>query len=105
MMDYTIDIRGLEKSFGKKFKLGPLDLHVPAGSIYGLIGPNGAGKTTTIDLCMNMGREDAGEIRIFGMHHRDDVVAVKREIGYVSPDLNFEAWGKVHRLQAEPGQC
>lgn len=97
-MEYSIDIQGLEKSFGSKFKLGPLDLHVPTGSIYGLIGPNGAGKTTTIDLCMNMGKEEAGAIYIFGKHHRNEVVAVKQEIGYVSPDLNFDAWGKIHRL-------
>ncbi len=99
-MEYTIDIEGLEKSHGTKFKLGPMDLRVPTGSIYGLIGPNGAGKTTTIDLMMNMGREDAGDIRVFGKHHREDVVAVKQEIGYVSPDLNFDAWGKVRRLLA-----
>jgi len=98
MTDYTMEIQGLEKSFGRSFKLGPLDLNVPQGAIYGLIGPNGAGKTTTIDLCMGMGREAAGSIRIFGKHHREEAVAVKEEIGYVSPDINYEAWGKIHRL-------
>jgi len=42
----AVEIRGLTKSFGR-FTLGPIDLTVPMGSIYGLIGPNGAGKTTT----------------------------------------------------------
>jgi len=55
----AIEVRGLEKTF-RNFRLGPLDLTVPRGAIYGLIGPNGAGKTTTIDLMLGMGREDRG---------------------------------------------
>jgi len=97
MADEAIVIRGLEKSFSR-FKLGPLDLTVPKGAIYGLIGPNGAGKTTTIDLIMGMGRKDAGSIEVFGLDHVKEEVAVKKQIGYVSPDLVFNAWGKVKRL-------
>lgn len=93
----AIRIRGLEKSF-RKFTLGPLDLSIPKGAIYGLIGPNGAGKTTTIDLIMGMGAKDAGSISVFGMDHIQDEVAVKKQIGYASPDLIFNAWGKVNRL-------
>src|SRR6266571_8720028 len=32
--------------------LGALNMHVPAGAIYGFLGPNGAGKTTTIRLVL-----------------------------------------------------
>jgi ABC-2 type transport system ATP-binding protein len=97
MADEAIRIRGLEKSF-PKFKLGPLDLMVPQGAIYGLIGPNGAGKTTTIDLIMGMGAKDAGSIEVFGLDLIQEEVAVKKQVGYVSPDLVFNAWGKVNRL-------
>lgn len=97
MTDDALAIRGLEKSFSA-FQLGPLDLTVPKGAIYGLIGPNGAGKTTTIDLIMGMGRKDAGTIEVFGLDHVKEEVAVKKQIGYVSPDLVFNAWGKVSRL-------
>jgi ABC-2 type transport system ATP-binding protein len=97
MAEEAIVIRGLEKTFSS-FKLGPLDLNVPKGAIYGLIGPNGAGKTTTIDLIMGMGRKDAGTIEVFGLDHVKEEVAVKKQIGYVSPDLVFNAWGKVKRL-------
>lgn len=92
----AIEIRGLEKSFSA-FKLGPLDLTVPKGAIYGLVGPNGVGKTTTIDLLLGMGREDGGSIHVFGLDHARDEVAVKRRIGYVSPDLNFQPWRTVKR--------
>jgi ABC-2 type transport system ATP-binding protein len=97
MSGEAIRIRGLGKSFGN-FTLGPLDLTVPRGAIYGLIGPNGAGKTTTIDLIMGMGAKDAGSIEVFGLDHAKDEIAVKKQIGYVSPDLMFNAWGKVSRL-------
>jgi len=97
MSDVALAIRDLEKIF-PKFHLGPLDVTVPRGAIYGLIGPNGAGKTTTIDLVMGMGRENAGTIQVFGLDHIQDEVAVKRQVGYVSPDLSFVAWGKVNRL-------
>lgn len=73
----AIEIRGLEKSF-EPFRLGPLNLTVPRGAIYGFIGPNGAGKTTTIDLIFGMGHPDAGTIRVLGMDHQSDEVAMKR---------------------------
>lgn len=97
MSDAALEIRGLEKSF-RGFKLGPIDIAVPTGAIYGLIGANGAGKTTTIDLIMGMGAKDAGQIRVFGLDHLKKEVAVKRRVGYVSPDLVYTAWGKVKRL-------
>ncbi|HEY5912437.1 MAG TPA: ABC transporter ATP-binding protein [Verrucomicrobiae bacterium] len=93
-MTNAIEIRGLVKKY-PHFQLGPLDLTVPRGAIYGLIGPNGAGKTTTIDLMFGLGRNDAGHIRVLGLDHRADDVQLKQLAAYVSPDLNFQVWGKV----------
>ena len=97
MNEPAIQIRGLEKSF-PGFTLGPLNLTVPSGAIYGLIGPNGVGKTTTIDLMLGMGQAAAGTIRIFGLDHVRDEVAIKRRLGYVSPDLNYQPWRTVGRV-------
>lgn len=96
MSENAIEIRDLRKNF-PQFSLGPLDMNVPRGGIYGFIGPNGSGKTTTIDLILGMGEEAAGEIRVFDLDHRKQEVAIKRQIGYVSPELNFQAWGKIGR--------
>ncbi len=93
-MSNAIEITGLTKSFSK-FQLGPVNLTVPRGAIYGFVGPNGAGKTTTLDLLLGMGQPDGGHISIDGLDHTRDEVAVKQKIGYVSPDLNFQMWGKV----------
>ena len=92
----AIEIRQLKKIY-PNFTLGPVDLTVPTGAIYGLIGPNGAGKTTAIDLIFGMGKNDGGEIRVLGLDHRADEVELKRRAACVSPDLNFAAWGRVGR--------
>ena len=93
----AVRIRGLSKRFAS-FQLGPLDLTVPTGAVYGLIGPNGAGKTTTLDLIMGMGAVEGGTIEVFGMDHTRDEVAIKRRVGYVSPELSFAAWGRIDKL-------
>ena len=93
-MNNAIEIRGLVKAY-PGFQLGPLDLTVPRGAIYGLSGPNGAGKTTAIDMIFGMGTNDAGQIRVLGLDHRSDEVLLKRRAAYVSPDLSFQVWGKV----------
>ena len=95
----AIEIRGLVKNY-PVFTLGPLDLTVPRGAIYGLIGPNGAGKTTAIDLIFGMGKNDAGTIRVAGLDHRADEVGLKHRAAYVSPDLNFAPGARSARPSA-----
>jgi ABC-2 type transport system ATP-binding protein len=96
-MPNALEIRGLTKAFDRGFTLGPLDLTVPAGAIYGFVGPNGAGKTTTIDLIFGMGNKDGGSISVFGLDHLRDEVEMKRKVGYVSPELDFRPWGRIGR--------
>ena len=93
----ALEIRGLERRF-PGFTLGPVDLTVPRGSIYGFIGPNGAGKTTTIDLIFGMGVKRAGSIRALGFDHVRDEVAMKQHVGYVSPDMGLLLWHNVGRV-------
>jgi ABC-2 type transport system ATP-binding protein len=97
MCGNAVEIRGLEKAF-PSFHLGPLHLTVPVGAIYGFVGPNGSGKTTTIDLIFGMGAKDAGSITVLGLDHERDEVAMKRQVAYVSPDLQFQPWGRVHKV-------
>ena len=83
----AIEIRGLTKSF-RKFRLGPLDLTVPRGSIYGFVGPNGAGKTTTLDLLLGMGSPEGGRILVDGVDIRTiQVRQLRRIVGYVQQDI------------------
>lgn len=92
----AIEIRGLRKHY-PSFDLGPLDMNVPKGSIYGFVGPNGAGKTTAIDLMFGMGLADAGSIHINGLDRAVDEVAIKRRAAYVGPDLEYSSWVRIGR--------
>ena len=93
----AIEIRGLTKIF-PRFQLGPLDLTVPAGAIYGLVGPNGAGKTTTLDLIFGLGLPQSGEIQVLGCDHRKDQIEMKLAAAYVSPHSSYVSWKYVRRL-------
>ncbi len=68
-----------------------LDLHVPAGSIFGFLGRNGAGKTTTIKVLLGMTRPTAGSGRVFGLpcDAPDASVQIRRRIGFVSDDKDL----------------
>jgi ABC-2 type transport system ATP-binding protein len=81
----VLDIKTLNKSFGKRQVLRDLTLHVRAGEIYGLLGSNGAGKTTAINLVCNLLEADSGAIMI---NNRPVSDASKGLIG-VAPQENL----------------
>jgi ABC-2 type transport system ATP-binding protein len=80
--DTVLDVRDVTKAYDG-FTLEDVSFSLPRGYIMGLIGHNGAGKTTLLSLILNLVRLDSGEIRVFGMDHRQDEVAVRSRIGFV----------------------
>jgi len=58
--------RGLTKRFRRHAAVDGIDLHVPAGAVYGFLGPNGSGKTTTIRMLLGLIRPSAGEVELLG---------------------------------------
>jgi ABC-2 type transport system ATP-binding protein len=85
-----VEISGLRKVYNGKnpvTAVDGIDLHVPAGLIYGLLGPNGAGKTTTISIATTRAIPTAGSVKIAGI----DVVAnpaLARQFIGVVPQYN-----------------
>ena len=61
-----LEIRGLEKKFGKYQVLNGLDMTVPEGSLYGFVGPNGAGKSTLLRAVAGLGPLAGGRIDLCG---------------------------------------
>jgi ABC-2 type transport system ATP-binding protein len=97
MNPFAIEFQDVQKSFDLAFSLGPLSLSVPRGSIYALIGPNGAGKSTALNMLMGLGEPALGHIRVLDRDLAADEVDVKRRTAYVSPDMDYRAWGTVGR--------
>jgi ABC-2 type transport system ATP-binding protein len=65
-MTAVIDVRGVEKSYGKVSVLRGVDLAVERGAIVALLGSNGAGKTTLIRILSTLLQPDAGRALVDG---------------------------------------
>jgi len=97
-MTDTIEVNALHKRYGRNIALHELDLHVHAGTVFGLIGPNGAGKTTTLRTLVDVIRPSSGTVRVLGEEPRHGGAALRRRIGYVPGELHLEGRASGHRL-------
>ena len=74
------------------FKVGPIQLSIPAGYITAIVGPNGSGKTSFFKALMSHIHPREGSITVLG-HSNDltDNIQLKNRIGYLSEDKsNFD---------------
>lgn len=85
----VIETKKLTKFYGKIKGVEDLTFTVKKGEIFGFLGPNGAGKTTTIRTLLGYLNKTSGEAYIFGKNIEDDIVEIKREVGYIPGDLNI----------------
>ena len=91
----AIEVRNLNKSYGKQVVLNNLDLDIPTGSIFGLLGPNGAGKTTFIRIVNQIILADSGEVLLNGKPiNRLDI----SKIGYMPEERGLYVKMKVGEL-------
>jgi len=88
--ELAIDVRGLNKSFGKKHVVKDFSLQVKRGEIYGFLGPNGSGKTTSIRMLCGLLKPDSGSGTCLGYDVVRDTAAIKREVGYMTQ--RFSLW-------------
>jgi len=85
----VIEIKNLTKFYGKIKGIENLTLSVKKGEIFGFLGPNGAGKTTTIRTLLGYLKPTTGQAFILGKNINDNIVDIKREVGYIPGDLNL----------------
>ncbi|MEI6583467.1 MAG: ABC transporter ATP-binding protein [Chitinophagia bacterium] len=85
-MQPIISLQSVHKSYGTKQVLNGINLTIQAGQVIGYIGPNGAGKSTTVKILCGLIDDYEGTVEVAGINLRDDLLAVKRKIGYV-PEL------------------
>jgi ABC-2 type transport system ATP-binding protein len=78
-----ISIKNLRKSYGEKQVLKGVNLEIYPGQVIGYIGPNGAGKSTTVKILIGLIEDFEGEVLMYGKSIKDDLVAIKSQMGYV----------------------
>jgi len=71
-MKTVLEVKGLEKSYGKFKVVKGISFSVKEGEIFGLLGPNGAGKSTTINMITGVLAKDSGSIKILGKTLEED---------------------------------
>jgi lipopolysaccharide export system ATP-binding protein len=61
-----LEVRGLEKWYGRRQVVNGVDFEVSTGEVVGLLGPNGAGKTTSFRMTIGLVDADGGEVLFDG---------------------------------------
>ncbi len=78
----SIEVRNLQKAFGKTVVCDHLNLTVPAGELVALLGPSGSGKTTLLRIMAGLEVPDAGQV----LFHGEDTTGAdvrERNVGFV----------------------
>lgn len=86
-MSLTIQIKDLDKYYGKKQALNHINLTIHQG-MFGLLGRNGAGKTTLMKTLATLLEKQKGEIRICGILV-EETARVRKMIGYLPQDFSM----------------
>src|SRR6185503_10317030 len=60
MLNSSIQVKGLQKSYKQLHVLKDVDFEVEKGSVFALLGSNGAGKTTVIKILTTLLKQDGG---------------------------------------------
>ena len=78
----SIEIKHINKAFGRTPVLNDISLDIPSGKMVALLGPSGSGKTTLLRIIAGLEHQNSGQISFHGkdvsrIHARD------RQVGFV----------------------
>lgn len=98
-MSYALEIDNLTKTYSSGTKaLQGVSFKVSEGDFFALLGPNGAGKSTTIGIITSLVRKTSGNVCVYGHDLDQHVSSVKRLIGVVPQEYNFNIFEKVENI-------
>jgi len=85
VVNYSIKIQNLFKTFDKLPVIDDLTLEIEKEGIFGLLGKNGAGKTTLLGMLMGLITPTSGKISIFGMNLQKQKYKILNILNFQSP--------------------
>jgi len=95
----ALELHGLKKTYENGFEaLKGIDMSVAEGDFFALLGPNGAGKSTTIGIITSLVNKSAGSVRVFGADLEKEPMKVKRYLGLVPQEFNFNMFEPVEEV-------
>lgn len=81
MDSVLLELKNIEKWYGKVHALKGVNFHVNSGEVVGLIGENGAGKSTLIKIISGFLQPDKGEIFWKGENVKIESIKKARKLG------------------------
>ncbi|MDH3947391.1 MAG: ABC transporter ATP-binding protein [Gammaproteobacteria bacterium] len=88
--DHAIELRAVDKRYGKTVVVDGIDLQVHNGECFVLIGHNGAGKTTIMKLMLGLTRPSIGQVMVLGEDPMNrSFVARRQAMGYLPESASF----------------
>jgi phospholipid/cholesterol/gamma-HCH transport system ATP-binding protein len=104
--DVVIRYERVCKRFGSKVVLQDLDLTVRRGETLAIMGPSGIGKSVTLRHAVGLLHPDSGRVLVEGHDmatiERDDLIALRRRMGYLFQDGALLNWLSVGENVALP---
>ena len=89
-MALALSTEKLTKTYSNQLKaLIGINLKVEKGDFFALLGSNGAGKTTAIGIICGLLKSTSGSVEINGLDQRKHVNKIKRMIGLMPQEFNF----------------
>ena len=98
MTAYNLEIKNLNKFYGKIHALKNFNLKAKKGEIIALLGPNGAGKSTLMNMISGFLAPTSGDIFVLGQNIHNDLIFAKANIGFLPegapmyPDMTVAAF-------------
>jgi ABC-2 type transport system ATP-binding protein len=87
----VIEIRNLQRRFGKFIAVKGVSFNVQRGEIFGLLGANGAGKTTTFRMLCGLLPVTSGDVRVAGLDLRRATARARGRLGYMAQRFSLYA--------------
>jgi ABC-2 type transport system ATP-binding protein len=98
-MQVALSIKDLQKTYANQLHaLKGIDLQVEQGDFFALLGSNGAGKTTAIGIICGLLHKTHGNVKILGLDQDTHENEVKRLIGLMPQEFNFNPFEPVEEI-------
>ena len=78
----SVELKGINKTFGEVATIRDLDLAIPTGELVALLGPSGCGKTTLLRIIAGLESPDSGAVLFDGQSAASRSVRDRR-VGFV----------------------